>query len=1301
MPDKTIKIGTEITVEDAKKSAQELKSVLEDALSKAGKGKVKFSDGFVEQADKCIKKAEDLSKAIDDALSKDKSVPTAELDKLIASASEIEEKMTALKNSSKNGAWSTEEQQKEYKNLLTQLDAVDQKIKELHANGGAFTVSPETTAEVERLTVDLANANNETRRLIEQGVSIKSGLTAPTFNFGSAVKSAFGDVTRLYKKMFSLVSGTIKSGIRSLGNAISGLGGSAKSTDFDFKRLLTTLVKYGLGMRSLYTLFRKLRSAVSEGLQSLVEFNGGANSTATAIQSLKDSLAYLKGSWAAAFAPIIEFAIPYLTAIIDKIAQFANMLGAIFALFTGKQMMIKATKQIGGAADATKKGASAQKEWNNELYSFDELNRQSKQTDSSSGGGGGADFGMEMVDPKSLLPEWLSDWIERLKKAWNDEEFYKVGQILAEGLHHALVALDNWINNVFRPWGVKWAKNIAEIVNGFFESWYLWPQLGRTISDGIAAVLDIAATFLENTHFDSIGKALGMTLNAIFGNTDMWNQVSRFIAGYANAFIDFLDGFFEETLTKVGGWGNNLFHGLANGLKNIKWETLAKDVVNGVQFIINFLRGFLYDEKTWKEVSEAVSHAINVIIAQINLDDLGKELNRLLQRILEFLGSINWYELGYKVGQFLGEIDWPSIFTTVGKIIVDALWGAINGFLSTSQGKVTAIGLTIGGLLAGAVSVGMSLVKAALFKSLMTGTSFTTVLSGMISGISTAISTAVGAISALAAPIAAVIAVVVALSAAYGGLGGVLEKVGSVIGGVVERVKEFAKFVGLSEAIDKLKTSFGHLIDMLARLKPLWDALFVVIGTVVEGALNMIVGGITGIATAISGVIDVIVSVLNLIMDAFTDTHGNVIETLTMLKDGVLNIIGGMAMTIVGVIAGFVQSIIDLFLGLKQVLIGDPIVVDIWQGILDIFTSFGELVIGAVTTFITTVVQWFTDMMTNLTTLFTTVWDLISGIFNNVFTVISEAATAFVTFLVTGFTEFMTNANALFTTGWTAIQTITTTIWNAIQNFLTTLFNAVRATLSSIATGILGDITSMWNNLQSTTMSILNALKSSVIGLWNGLKSALKAISFRDVGEGIVNGIKSGINALWESLKNSFLSKVRDLVDSAKRLLQINSPSKVFAEIGENIALGMAEGISNENSPEKATEEMIDSITGMDATVDELPNSLDAVLSRLAMIADQFTSINETFQAMANMPIPAMATAGAIPSNIPVSSMYSDAANTDIASAISSALGNIQMNGGQQPQEIKIYIRGKEVFDAVVAENNSAIMRTGKSPLVK
>lgn len=1338
MSDRSVNVGVKLTVEDAKKSAQDLKKHIDSVLSEAGKGKLKLADNFEKEANECIKKAEKLSSAIDDVFSKGSRVASPEYRELYNELDRIEQKKEELKASS-GGVWKTDEQQAEYKRLLFQMEEINQKLVEMRENGSAFKLSPEADAEALQLAQELANVNNETRRLIETGVQMPSSLTAPTFDFASEVRRAASNVTSLYKKMISLVSSTVKSGIQSLTSGISGLAKGAQRSDFDFKKLLTTLVKYGLGMRSLYMLFRKLRSAVVDGIKSIAEFNGGANSTATALNALQSSLSYLKGSWAAAFAPIIEFVTPYLTALIDKLAEFANMLGAIFALFTGKKIMIKATKQTAGAADATAKGAAAQKEWNNELYAFDELNKQSKQSDSSSGGGGGgADFGMEEVDPASLLPEWLVDLIDKIKELWNAEKFYELGKLLSEYLTKALWKLDDWINDVFRPWGEKWAKNIAEIINGFVENWELWEALGQTIADGIEACLSIASTFLESVHWDSIGKGFGKLLKRIFADEGMWNEIARFIAAKFNALFSFIQGFLDETISYALSFGERLWRTIANIVKSIKWDVVADDIIRGVKWIIQFIKGFLLEKSSWQEVSDTIVSTINRIITEMPLEELGKALNELLMRIVDLLSRVDWYQVGYKIGQFLGQIDWVTIMWEVGKAIVEALWGAIMGFLSDSHGRGQAFAaLVIGALIAG-FEVWFALLKLNIIKGIAAS-----ILSPMAAG-GTSI---LGAISATNSTILGALST--AGSAIWGAITGFFAKllpflqattsvVGTIAVGLLDAFLIPYDVVKLNEAFDTFKGANEAHMNEQEKAMETYRRLYETKGKEVADewaktaydidTTNMsLEEAQAGLTDKISELWDGVPQdmwqgfsqgwnqyfgsggsgLFQLISDAFGENGFigwiknifGISSPSTVMEEIGANVIQGFLLGIQNTwesVVAFGETIIEWVSGLftsitETISTGGTL---IFGFLTELLTSLSE----TITMFITNVALWFTDMMANLSEMFTSAWEAVSLIFSNIFQFISESATAFIEFLSLSFTSFMTSANELFTIGWTSIQTITTTIWTAIQGFITSLMESVRATLKGIADGILGDFTNMWNTLSSTTMSLLNALKASVISLWNGLKSSLKAISFKDVGTGIVNGIKSGIESLWSSLKENFLNKIRNLVESAKNLLRIGSPSKVFAEIGQDVALGMAEGITKENSPEIATQEMVNAVKGVDIFSNILPDS-DA-FERLSAIADKFQFIGNAYNNMANMPIPAMATAGVAPSNLPASASTSNVGN-DIANAITSALGSIQIGGGNQNPEIKIYIRGKEVFDAVVAENNSAIMRTGQSPLVK
>lgn len=91
--------------------------------------------------------------------------------------------------------------------------------------------------------------------------------------------------------------------------------------------------------------------------------------------------------------------------------------------------------------------------------------------------------------------------------------------------------------------------------------------------------------------------------------------------------------------------------------------------------------------------------------------------------------------------------------------------------------------------------------------------------------------------------------------------------------------------------------------------------------------------------------------------------------------------------------------------------------------------------------------------------------------------------------------------------------------------------------------------------LLSKTPQIIRGIVSSLV------KNLPDIIS---VGADIVKGIWQGITGmgdwLWENVKGFF----NGIVDGVKGILGIHSPSKVFAGIGENMALGLGEGWNDE-----------------------------------------------------------------------------------------------------------------------------------------
>ncbi|MBE6726947.1 MAG: hypothetical protein E7576_17435 [Ruminococcaceae bacterium] len=70
--------------------------------------------------------------------------------------------------------------------------------------------------------------------------------------------------------------------------------------------------------------------------------------------------------------------------------------------------------------------------------------------------------------------------------------------------------------------------------------------------------------------------------------------------------------------------------------------------------------------------------------------------------------------------------------------------------------------------------------------------------------------------------------------------------------------------------------------------------------------------------------------------------------------------------------------------------------------------------------------------------------------------------------------------------------------------------------------------------------------------------------AFSAIGSQMASGLESGFSSLWDSVVSAIGKKVSSLVGSVKGLLGIQSPSRVFADIGGNMARGLEIGWTEE-----------------------------------------------------------------------------------------------------------------------------------------
>ena len=168
--------------------------------------------------------------------------------------------------------------------------------------------------------------------------------------------------------------------------------------------------------------------------------------------------------------------------------------------------------------------------------------------------------------------------------------------------------------------------------------------------------------------------------------------------------------------------------------------------------------------------------------------------------------------------------------------------------------------------------------------------------------------------------------------------------------------------------------------------------------------------------------------------------------------------------------------------------------------------------------------------------------------------------------LATGLADENANIDELLNAFLSSVGNVATNIVPVIKRIVTSIVN----TLIENGPELLAQGTLM---LAEFVLGLINGIPDMVARIPEIIEAIVTAFSergdeFKDVGLQIVQGICEGI---WEGIKGAggwLLDKIggffSGIVDSAKETLGIHSPSRVFADIGKNMALGVGEGWNDE-----------------------------------------------------------------------------------------------------------------------------------------
>lgn len=379
-----------------------------------------------------------------------------------------------------------------------------------------------------------------------------------------------------------------------------------------------------------------------------------------------------------------------------------------------------------------------------------------------------------------------------------------------------------------------------------------------------------------------------------------------------------------------------------------------------------------------------------------------------------------------------------------------------------------------------------------------------------------------------------------------------------------------------------------------------------------------IVTAITAVVTLLAAGVFLIIGFIPAIVGGFAALAGmgvTVAGAFTFLLTTVLPIVAAIAAVIaIGVLLYTHWDEIKAFTFATWQAISD-FVVGIWTGIENFLTSTWQAIKDGANTFIEGVKAIFVAGFEFISSTVSSIWSKIDGVFKAYTGTIQALITAWwdvlktitatvflaIYYIITGqwgkvgevFSSATQKLQGIVDTFWSTVKQLWTDAFNQLKNTATDIWNRIETLWNNSLTALKNAWTSSWNSIWQTLQNAWNSIFDLFISAPGRIADAMRRIadgvrntfssmsdSAYSAGKDLIWGFIEGVGVMAGALANKVRNVVSGAVDSAKRALGIQSPSKVFKAIGINTVKGFALGLDKTSTlAVKAASGMVDGVT--------------------------------------------------------------------------------------------------------------------------